>query len=160
MGYVALALPSGPRRPPVGIDPTAPMIVDEGVDRLRAGLGRSPAALEVLAAARVDEDGPPLAPPYHTPSSFVQEAMVMMAGEERISKARLATVGPVLHVVRVGEAGSAARKAASAVADLQGAAERRRDRARPAAHIEHGAIGSVGDFHHARVAGEPATRFT
>ena len=64
-----------------------------------------------------------------------------------------------MHVVGVAPAEGAAREAAASVAGSQGAADRWRNRARLAAHIEHSAVGVVTHVHQRRVARQALRRF-
>jgi len=63
-------------------------------------------------------------------------------------------MGPVADVMGVAEPARAPRKAAAAVADLEGAPERRGNRAGAAAEIEERAILAPADPDHARIAAE------
>jgi hypothetical protein len=155
VGHVFDALPAGTGGAVVGVDAKKVIPVDEDVRRGSAhshgapdhvtrappagrysfGPTRPPAPVEVRAAARVDEHGPTRSPPLHPPSPFVHQSVVMAAEQQGVVQARVPSVGPVPHVVAVGEAESAAGEAAAAVASFECAAQRRRDRPCAAADI-------------------------
>jgi len=115
----------------------------------------------VGALARIGKHTP-VGPREHEPSilrgnvvaSFVDHAVMMAAQGDEVVESRLATIGPVPHVVRMDEARMvAARKAAASVAGLQGAPQRRRDRPGLAAHIERLAGCILDDSRGGAVAG-------
>jgi len=66
----------------------------------------------------------------------VDQSVVMPAQQDAVGERGLAAVGPVPDVVRVGEAEATARKSASAITQLEGATQRRWDRARTAADAQ------------------------
>jgi hypothetical protein len=94
-------------------------------------------------------------------SAFVHRAVMTSAQQHEVVEARGAAVGPVCDVVGVASPRGTAWKAAARVARRQGAANRWRERARLAAHAEHGAVGVgiVAHGHQRRVAREALRRF-
>ncbi len=84
---------------------------------------------------------------------------MMTAQEQQVCQRSLASVGPVLDVMRVGEAQAAAREAAAPIADLERPADGRRNGAGLPAYIQHGAVAGAADLDHRRVARQPAGRF-
>ena len=75
----------------------------------------------------------------------------------RVLQPGLPAVGPVHDVVGVAVAGGAAGELAlAAIAVQQGAAQGGRDRARPAADVEHLALGAVAQRHEGGIAGQAA----
>ena len=84
---------------------------------------------------------------------------MVTAEQDRVAQARVPAVRPVRHVMGVGEPRAASWKAAALIPRLERAAERRRNRARAPAHIQHRAVRRVGDPDQAGVAGEPPGRF-
>src|SRR5690606_16860202 len=95
----------------------------------------------------------------HAPALLVHPAGMPPAEEHAVREAGLTPVGPEYDEVRVGEAEPAAREAAAAVAHLERAAERGRDRAGPAPDPEHPAVRVRAHLDEPRVAGEAAGSF-
>ena len=109
----------------------------------------------------------------------MHQSVMETAEQDQVLELRLATVGPVRHVVGVREAEPAARESASAVPGLEGAPDCGRNRPCPAADVAHRVVGSfavahrvVGTFtvlhfttrsfrnpDHTRVARKPPGRF-
>jgi hypothetical protein len=85
--------------------------------------------------------------------------MVPAAEKQEIVEAGRAAVGPVTYVVGVGEPVGAPREAAPAVAFLQRAPDRHRNRAPRASDVEHGTGVVVGHDDAARIASQAAGRF-
>ena len=72
--------------------------------------------------------------------ALVDQAVVPPAEQDRVGQAGLAAIGPVLHMVRLGEAARASGIATAAVPFLQRAADVRGDGARPPPHAHHFAV--------------------
>jgi hypothetical protein len=85
---------------------------------------------------------------------------MMPAEQQTVLEAGLSSVGPMLHVMRVGEATPAPWEATPAIAHLERATDGRRRRARLPSHVEDVSVGTVSDFDQTRVAGEPAGSFS
>jgi hypothetical protein len=81
------------------------------------------------------------------------------AQEDGIVEARLAAVGPVSEMMRVGEPETAARESAATVPDVEGTAQRGGDRARAAADVEYRAVLPSRDPDEPGVARETSRRF-
>ena len=101
----------------------------------------------------------PLSTEPQRPAALVNEAVVVAAQQQAIRQGGLAAVGPVADVMRVAEPARAPRKAAAEVADLEGTAESRGNRAGAAAEIEERTIRAMSDPDHASIAAEPLRRF-
>ena len=116
-------------------------------------VGKRPARaveeLEGTALARLDPE-----------ALFVKGAVMVTAQEDQVGECRLAPIGPVDDVMRVGESKAASGKAASRVADLQGPPQGGWYGPRPPPDVEDRAIGTALHLDHARIAGEPPGRFS
>jgi hypothetical protein len=89
----------------------------------------------------------------------MNEAMVVTAEEEAVLEARLTTIGPVFHMMSIGEAESASWKSASAVPDLEGTAQGGGDRAGSAAYAKDRVVRGVRDADETGIAAYPPRRF-
>jgi hypothetical protein len=85
-------------------------------------------------------------------------AMVPPAQQHQIRERRRATLRPVMDVVPLAETHATPREAAAAVAVMEGAAQRRWDRARSRANLDNPSVGIVPHDHPARVAGQALGR--
>ena len=79
-------------------------------------------------------------------------SMMPPTEEQRVPKARFAPVGPVFHVMRLGEPAPAPGESASPVPLLERPPDVRRDGARSAAHVHHRRVLRVDHRHHRRIA--------
>lgn len=92
-------------------------------------------------------------------SAFVNGAMVTATQQHEVVEARRASIGPVIYMMSIAPAGGAAWKATPGVAGGERAADRRWNRARLAAHVDHGTVGVVAHGHQRGVAGQTPRRF-
>ena len=97
-------------------------------------------------------------PTDHGESAFMDGAMMASAQKHEVVEVRRTAVGPMMHVVRVASAGRAALKPTSGVARGESAADRRRNGARLAAHVEHSAVAVVTHVHQRGVTGQTPRR--
>ncbi len=108
---------------------------------------------------RLEEGQHAVEPTNHAESAFVNGAVMASAKEHEVVEARGAAIRPVFHVMGVAPTRRAAGKATSSVAGSQGAADRWRNRARLAAHVDHGTVGVVAHVHQRGVARQSLRRF-
>ena len=92
-------------------------------------------------------------------SAFVNGAMMASAQEHEVVEARDTAIGPVIYMMSIAPAGGAAWKATPGVAGGESAADRRWNRARLAAHVDHGTVGVVVHVHQRGVARQSLRRF-
>jgi hypothetical protein len=132
---------------------------EERRHHLLGDLRRLPRTIEVHVTARIEEDRPALGPEPDPPTALVHESVMVAAQQQPIVEARLAAVSPVHDVMSLGESSSAAGEAASAVTNLQPAAQWPRDRACLPSQREDGAVGHLSNSDHARIARDAPRRF-
>ena len=77
---------------------------------------------------------------------------MVTAEKEQVGQRSLASIRPVLDVMRVGEPEPAAREAAPAIADLERTAHGRRNGAGLPAYVEHGAVAGMAYAYHRGIA--------
>jgi hypothetical protein len=90
----------------------------------------------------------------------MDESVMMTAEEDAVLQTRFPAIGPMLHMVRIGETEPAPGKAASAVPDLECAPKGRGDRAGTSSDAEDGSVGSVTDADDTGIAAYPSRRFS
>ena len=89
---------------------------------------------------------------------LVYGAMVTAAQQHQVRERRGTTLRPVMDVVTLPKTHATPREAAAAVAVLEGAAQRRRDRPRTGADFDNPSVGIVPHDHPARVARQALRR--
>src|SRR6188768_2504692 len=96
----------------------------------------------------------------HNPVSLLMNRSMMPPAErDQIRQRGRPAVRPMLHVVTLQNPPSAAREATRSIAMVEGAPQRRRDRARASADLDDPAIRVVPHHHAARIAGETPGNF-
>jgi hypothetical protein len=96
----------------------------------------------------------PVGPTFDPIALLVHGAMMPATEERQIREFRRAPMGPVPHVMPLGDPDIAAREAAGLVSMLQRPPERRGDRPRSRADFHHPPIWVVPHHHPASVAGQ------
>ena len=131
-----------PRRSTQGVRRDAPLAVPthQRLDWIRREL-RQWWCLEQRLSLRCEEHDLPVAVATDLVATLVDPAMMAATQEQRIVQLGLSAVRPVHDVVGVGEAEPTAWEATPTVSDVERTAERRRNRAGLATHVEHGAVG-------------------
>ena len=110
-------------------------------------------------AIRTQEPESPCGVGDHLKALLVHRAAAEAAAEHQIGELRRPAVGPVHYVIGVAAAGAAAGELALvAIPALEGTAQRGRDGAGPASHVEHAAVGAVAQHHEAGIAGDAVRR--
>ena len=126
--------------PGVGRDAPFPVPTHQPLDWICRQFGH-PWCLEQFVPLRCEEHNLPVPVAADPIAALVDPAVMAATQEQRIVQLGLSAVRPVHDVVGVGESEPAAREATATVSDVERTAERRRDRAGLATHVEHGAVG-------------------
>jgi hypothetical protein len=89
----------------------------------------------------------------------MDESVMMTAEEDAVLQTRFPAIGPMLHMMSVGEVKPAPREAAPAIPDFQCTPQGRGDGPSSAADAEGGSVGSVTDADDTGIAAYPSRRF-